>query len=278
MDVTSASSSDFSDDKSEEYEEFKYRERTHSETDGSHDNSDETSIEAPTKITSNSRITRLNANKRFTRSAIMASSDDNNSTEISVDHTSSRAPTSARKSKRGRKINKSVEYAYDDSSSDEYSPDKSPNRKVKRKMKKKKPKQSEDELFYPDVQKWPKIGEGNLKVVKRVAALIMKEMEEMDTDYIFKYPVAEAYPDIASRYLSIIKDPVDFRTINAQNIENYTEISELQDDLILVFKNCCMFNGEESCWWSYAVSCWKRLEDVFKDVCKEENIMLPRRF
>jgi len=77
--------------------------------------------------------------------------------------------------------------------------------------------------------------------------------EHLDEDQLFALPVVEMYPELASRYLRVVQVPMDFRTIIEMKIHHYNEISELQDDLILVFKNCCLFNGEKNEYWHYAM-------------------------
>jgi hypothetical protein len=84
--------------------------------------------------------------------------------------------------------------------------------------------------------------------------------------------VAEGYPAMAEEYLSIISEPMDFRTIEEVRLPQCEHIYEFQDDLILTFRNvrtsflwriifhhfltqffaivltlqCCVFNGEHS--------------------------------
>lgn len=60
---------------------------------------------------------------------------------------------------------------------------------------------------------------------------------EQDEDGLFAAPVTEMYPEWADNYLSIITDPMDFRTIQEIRLSQYQHIHELQDDLILTFKN-----------------------------------------
>jgi hypothetical protein len=45
------------------------------------------------------------------------------------------------------------------------------------------------------------------------------------------------YPEIADSYLDTISDPMDFRTIEDVRLDKYRHIHELQDDLILTFRN-----------------------------------------
>jgi len=131
-----------------------------------------------------------------------------------------------------------------------------------------------DTTFYPVLPAWPLI---ESRHIYTVAFHILQEVEQLDDRESFKDPVTEQFPDIADEYLGSIADPMDIRTIN-ERLESYEKISELQDDLILMLKNCCIYNGEKDDLWFYSVKIWKQLNDIFKKVCKQENILLPRRF
>jgi len=131
-----------------------------------------------------------------------------------------------------------------------------------------------DTTFYPVLPAWPLIDSEHIYTV---AFHILQEVEQLDDRELFTDPVTEQFPDIAEEYLGCIASPMDFRTINGR-IESYKKISELQDDLILMLKNCCIYNGEKNDLWYYSVKIWKQLNDIFKKVCKQENILVPRRF
>jgi WD40 repeat protein len=72
------------------------------------------------------------------------------------------------------------------------------------------------------------------------------QQRELDTLELFSRPVCEAYPIIAEAYLSVVETPMDFQTIQEERLSKYEHISELQDDIILTFRNCCVYNGEVS--------------------------------
>ena len=72
------------------------------------------------------------------------------------------------------------------------------------------------------------------------------QQRELDTLELFSRPVCEAYPVIAEAYLSVVETPMDFQTIQDERLSKYEHISELQDDIILTFRNCCVYNGEVS--------------------------------
>ena len=95
---------------------------------------------------------------------------------------------------------------------------------------------------------------------------------------MFVAPVCEAFPEVADDYKAIVTEPMDLRTIEEERLPTYGRIDELQQDLILTLKNCCVFNGEGSDYYCYAVEIWHSLNDVFKEACEEEGVMLPPRF
>lgn len=68
---------------------------------------------------------------------------------------------------------------------------------------------------------------------------------ELDDQSIFLKPVVDAFPHVAEAYLNAIAKPIDLTTI-VNNVRAYLNIQELQQDLILMFKNCCDFNGYDS--------------------------------
>jgi len=74
-----------------------------------------------------------------------------------------------------------------------------------------------------------------------------------DVDEVFHKPIIEQYPEIAQNYLKKIDTPMDFHTIMHKRMKTYRVVSDLQNDLILTFKNCCTFNKARSDYWKYAM-------------------------
>ena len=74
----------------------------------------------------------------------------------------------------------------------------------------------------------------------------MSTRRELDHLDLFSQPVCEVYPAIANEYLKVVKKPMDFRTIEEERMPQYHNIAELQEDIILTFRNCCVYNGEVS--------------------------------
>jgi hypothetical protein len=71
----------------------------------------------------------------------------------------------------------------------------------------------------------------------------MSKQRELDHLGLFSQPVCEVYPAIANEYLKVVKNPMDFRTIEEDRLPQYHHIAELQEDIILTFRNCCIYNG-----------------------------------
>lgn len=74
-----------------------------------------------------------------------------------------------------------------------------------------------------------------------------------DYDGMFHKPIAESYPEVAESYLAEIKTPMDFSTIRNERLKKYRVVSDLQNDLILVFRNCCTFNDPTSDYGEHAM-------------------------
>ena len=130
-------------------------------------------------------------------------------------------------------------------------------------------------LYYPDLAKWPPVSR---RKMNKVATTVIQKVRELDAWNLFTAPVCEVFPEVADAYNDAVSNPMDLRTIEEERLPTYGLINELQEDLILTFKNCCVFNGEGSDYYGYAVEIWHSLNDVFKEACEEEGVVLPPRF
>jgi hypothetical protein len=122
---------------------------------------------------------------------------------------------------------------------------------------------------------WPEIGTSNIKAVTKE---ILDRVSERDDQSIFSIPVTEAHPEVLDEYTNTIDNPMDLRTIAKERLKVHTSIKMLQDDLILMYQNCCTFNGPGTIYWNYARERWEELNDLFEDVCKDLGVLLPRRW
>lgn len=127
----------------------------------------------------------------------------------------------------------------------------------------------------PNLRKWPEIDVGDITQVTRE---ILKRTSEGDSLDLFSRPVIEAHPAIADEYLEIVDNPMDIRTIEEERVNVYGSIHMLQDDLVLMFQNCCTFNGEDSELGKVAISQWEGINQIFFEVCKDLDILLPRHW
>jgi len=118
---------------------------------------------------------------------------------------------------------------------------------------------------FPTIPQWPSIQRRKLQ---KVSKIIFNMVKEKDVDEIFHYPVTdEEAPD----YSSTIDFPMDFSTIE-KKLSSYKDINDLREDLILIFENCCYYNGE-GYFWEYAMDMWKSLPDVFIEACETAGIV-----
>mmetsp|Transcript_45051 Transcript_45051/g.109545 ORF Transcript_45051/g.109545 Transcript_45051/m.109545 type:complete len:2276 (-) Transcript_45051:82-6909(-) len=130
-------------------------------------------------------------------------------------------------------------------------------------------------MALPELAEWPEIG---VKDITRVTNAVLERLSDLDTFNAFDRPVLEYFPDLQEEYLSVIEEPMDFRTIEEERLHAYRSIRDLQNDLILTFQNCCTFNAEGEEIWEHAASLWGQLNEVFVDCCKDLGVLLPRRW
>jgi hypothetical protein len=122
----------------------------------------------------------------------------------------------------------------------------SPNQSKKRSKREKK----SDDYELPHFEDWPEI---SLKAISDVSKVIVEEILTLDADQAFATPVVETYPELKKDYLKVVKSPLDLRTIEEERICKYRSIRELQNDLNLMFENCCTFNQAGSELWNYSM-------------------------
>jgi len=113
-----------------------------------------------------------------------------------------------------------------------------------------KKKKEEGPMEQISLKTWPNIP---LKDITRISKAVLAKVSSEDTDGHFSIPVLEAYPFLAADYLEFVKDPMDFRTIEEERIPQYKRIKDLQTDLLLIFDNCCQFNGTDTEMGQYAM-------------------------
>jgi len=94
---------------------------------------------------------------------------------------------------------------------------------------------------------------------------ILQRFQSMDESNFFGKPVSELYPDHAEDYKNHIQSPMDFGTIETR-LPTYTKVSELEQDLKLVFHNCIVYNGVESDLGKVAKEFLDSMEDVISEV------------
>jgi hypothetical protein len=103
---------------------------------------------------------------------------------------------------------------------------------------------------FPEKKPWPDIP---MKAITDVCNGILDQLSTLDPDGLFAIPVIEQLPELEDDYIAQIESPMDFRTIEEERLPTYEHIRALQDDLILVFRNCATFNDSNSEIHSFAV-------------------------
>lgn len=92
-----------------------------------------------------------------------------------------------------------------------------------------------------------------MKAITRVSKAVLKHLSLLDDDELFAVPVTEKFPEVEKDYIALIESPMDFRTIEEERLPYYEHIRELQDDLILVFRNCATFNDPSTVFHAFAM-------------------------
>jgi hypothetical protein len=81
------------------------------------------------------------------------------------------------------------------------------------------------------------------KNVKAVVGRLVEKLKVLDTNEYFHEPV----PNDVPYYHSVIKQPMDFKTISKKNAKGaYKKLKELRDDVLLIISNCKTFNTDDS--------------------------------
>jgi bromodomain-containing protein 8 len=122
-----------------------------------------------------------------------------------------------------------------------------------------------------EVESWPEI---SMRAITDVTNEILRRLRELDQEGTFALPVVEAFPYLSKDYKRVIKEPMDFRTIEEDRLPVYRSIRELQKDLVLVFTNCIKFNEQGSELASFARVMLDSMDDIFHAVCEEQGVRM----
>lgn len=76
--------------------------------------------------------------------------------------------------------------------------------------------------------------------------------------------MVETFPQLKDHYLNVVKEPMDFRTIRDERLFEYGVIEEFHQDLLKVFHNCILYNGEDDDLGQKARSFLDMLDDIFE--------------
>ena len=102
--------------------------------------------------------------------------------------------------------------------------------------------------------------------IKRITMRALSYFREIDQRELFAFPVLEQVPELRDSYLEVVKTPMDFKTIEEERVHSYTAISDLEDDLELIWDNCIRFNGPASVYGQIAQQMKDMADDIVYDV------------
>jgi hypothetical protein len=101
--------------------------------------------------------------------------------------------------------------------------------------------------------------------LKQVTTRVLAYLRPIDKENLFEKPVVEQLPEIREDYLRVISKPMDFQRIEEERADTYSSISELEEDLKLIFQNAIQYNGAESLIGEFATEMLNTLDDAFED-------------
>lgn len=131
-------------------------------------------------------------------------------------------------------------------------------------------KQKKGSFVSPELPVWPRIV--NRRQITKVGKCILAAVKDLDEQNVFGEPVTD---DLIPGYSTTIEQPIALNIIEGK-LSHYSDINELKDDLCLMLRNCCVFNGEGD-YQTYALGIWSSLQDLFLNACAEARIRNPSR-
>ncbi|GJQ08796.1 hypothetical protein GpartN1_g587.t1 [Galdieria partita] len=94
---------------------------------------------------------------------------------------------------------------------------------------------------------------------------VLKRIQKKDSLRFFALPVDTTY---VTDYLDVIKQPMDLGTVQAKlEAQSYASFEELWQDVDLIWKNCCTYNGPNTQFYQCALKLRKFSKRVFSDLC-----------
>ncbi len=121
-------------------------------------------------------------------------------------------------------------------------------------------------------------GEGSISPAETdILMTVLKMLVACPLSDLFLKPVVEFYPEVSQSYLAVVKHPIDLRTMwrRLQSGAYGTReagISKVRRDLLNVFNNCILFNGQALN--MQLVSVARHLKVLLKDLLAETGLPL----
>lgn len=95
---------------------------------------------------------------------------------------------------------------------------------------------------------------GPLTPVQKIMNDIHKKLVQKDKLHIFAQPVTE---DIAPRYFEVVSQPMDLSTIKQKIHDESYQLTDFQDDVFLMIKNCMTYNPDSSFYYQEAANLYQ---------------------
>ncbi|GJD06124.1 Bromodomain-containing protein 1 [Galdieria sulphuraria] len=103
------------------------------------------------------------------------------------------------------------------------------------------------------------------ETIKSKGVEVIKRIQRKDSLRFFAQPVDTTY---VTDYLDVIKQPMDLGTVQAKlEAYSYASFEELWQDVDLIWKNCCTYNGPNTQFYQCALKLQKFSNRVFSDLC-----------
>ncbi|EAY02943.1 Bromodomain containing protein [Trichomonas vaginalis G3] len=114
---------------------------------------------------------------------------------------------------------------------------------------------------------------GPLTPQQKIMNDIHKKLVQRDKLHIFAQPVTE---DIAPRYFEVVSQPMDLSTIKQKMHEESYQITDFQDDVFLMIKNCMTYNPDSSFYYQEAANLYQFFLREIKKAKRQLSGEAPR--
>ncbi|KAG2222904.1 hypothetical protein INT45_013535 [Circinella minor] len=111
--------------------------------------------------------------------------------------------------------------------------------------------------------------------IEYIAKPLVDQLIEMDKKELFRFPVT---PDVAPDYAEIIDTPMSFADILEKfSLHEYTSLEQVENDIMLIWKNCMAYNKPETLYYRTAERLKKVSIDLITQAKQDYNELLIRK-